>query len=85
MNGYAVEIIRGIEINTNKPYLMPFQILLKILNNKKLKRYSRYTIAVKKLDEFDDALEIYKANVQSCRTVKSNNKIIADLIYIWLE
>lgn len=32
--GYSVEIIRGVAISTNKPYLIPYQILLEILNNK---------------------------------------------------
>ena len=77
--GYSIEIIRGIAINTNKPYLMPDQILLKILNNKNPTWYKRHTIA--KVENFETAVEIYKSNVQTCRTVKCNNKIIADLIY----
>lgn len=80
--GYSIEIIRGIAINTNKPYLMPDQILLKILNNKNPTWYKRHTIA--KVENFETAVEIYKSNVQTCRTVKCNNKIIADLIYLRL-
>lgn len=33
---YAVEIVKGIAINTNKPYLMPFQILMKNFKKQKI-------------------------------------------------
>ena len=79
-DAYAVEIVKGIEINTNKPYLMPFQILMKILKNKNRTWYLRHTIA--KVENLETAVEIYKANIFTCKTVKWKNKIIADLLYI---
>lgn len=32
---YSVEIIKGIAINTNKPYLVPFQMLMKLYDRVK--------------------------------------------------
>lgn len=77
---YFIEIIRGVAIHTNKPYLLPYQILLEIINNKNRAYYSRKIIST--TESFERAVEIYKENVHICRTVKSGNKIIADLIYL---
>jgi len=83
--GYSVEIIRGVAISTNKPYLMPYQILLEILNNKNRVYYLRKTIErVEGEQNFDRAVKIYQTNICNCRTVKSGNKIIADLLYLRL-
>jgi hypothetical protein len=80
MSRYFIEIIRGVAICTNKPYLMPYQILLEIINNKNRVYYSRKIIST--TESFERAVEIYKENIHTCRTVKCNNKIIADLIYM---
>lgn len=78
--GYSIEIARCIAIKTNKPYLMPFQILMKILKNKNRTWYLRHTIA--KVENLETAVEIYNANIFTCRTVKWKNQINADLLYI---
>ena len=80
MMTFSIEIIRGVTINTNKSYLFPYQIMLEILNNKNRVYYCRKII--EQVEDFNSAMKIYKSNIRKCRTVKCNNKIIADLLYI---
>lgn len=80
MKKYIVEKIVGIEVMTDKSYLMPFQLLLAILNNKNRKWYLRKKIA--ECDNFNQAFKIYNECKGECKTVKCENKIKCDLLLI---